>query len=417
MLNRKFTTFNSRTNHSRDVVRHTMDILMTSINNNILQSLPIIIIGLIMVAIGIYGFILPSIKCAKKNLTHYANKKILPIQTVEIFALIVMPILGYIFLYIFKEEAELLDWNYIVSIWVLTAVNIYFYFFSRKNKFSTGPLTLVVIPSMLIIGIIIAIIQFIHFSPFLLYGSAFMIIFPLFSIFVFPIFSLIQSVILLSTELYSVLQLNKQIVLNSNNKSKIIEKLANFYFGKNALIAQLLTFPIFLTVAQFLFIILTEKPDSIIQAFLESSDGIFSQGINDNKRPPQPEYICTIAAYGNSRMVKPLHYGIRGGKVIRVTRQLKICNAFEEVMEEKYPKTQRFLRKQYDNLQIPIDKWKTVTIVSNILYIIIKPMEWFFLIILYLVCKNPETKIGKQYLQFNIKNQIFNNGLKLNFKS
>ena len=390
---------------------------MTSINNNILQSLPVIITGLIMVAIGVFGFILPSIRCAKKNIKHFTNKKFLPVQKVEIFALIVMPILGYVFLYFFREEAELLDWNYILSIWILTALNIYFYFFSRSNKFSAGPLTLVIIPSILISGIIIAIIQFIHFSSFLVYGSAFLIIFPLFSIFVFPIFSLIQSVILLSTELYSVLQLNKQKVLNSKNKNKVIEKLANFYFGKNALIAQLLTFPIFITVAQFLFTILTEKPDSLIQAFLESSDGIFSQGINDNKRPPQPEYICTIAAYGNSRMVKPLHYGIRGGKVIRVTRQLKICNAFEEVMEEKYPKTQRFLRKQYDNLQIPIDKWKTVTTVSNILYLIIKPMEWFFLIILYLVCKNPETKIGKQYLQINVKNQGFNNGLQLNYKS
>lgn len=358
---------------------------------------------LVFIAIGIWGFIIPSIKCAKKILVHNTAENILPIQPIEIFSLIVMPVLGNLFLFIFKEEAELLDWKYIITIWALTALSIIFYFLSRRKKYTTGPLTLVLIPSTLITGILLAIVQFIHFSPIIFIGGLFTgtsLLF--FSIFVLPAFSLVQAAILLSVELYSSLQLNKNKILKDTKKSDFINKLASIYFGKYHLIAQVITFPIFITVVQFIFIIFTGKPDSIIQAFVESGDGLFSQGRNDNYTPTT-EYICTIAAYGNPKLVKPLHWGHRHGSVIRVTRQLKICNAFEEMLAEKVPKTQKYLRKVYDGLQIPVDKWKKVTLISNTLYIFIKPMEWTFLIALYLLDKNPETKIARQYLPINSK--------------
>jgi len=377
------------------------------------------IIGwLIFISIAVFGFIIPSIKCAKKNLKENTADKILPIQPVEIVALIVMPLLGNIFLYILKEEVELLDWQYINVIWVMTILSISFYFLSRKKKHSIGPLTLAVIPSVLITGIFLAIFQFIHFIPLILIGG--FIIgtnFFIFSIFLFPAFSLIQMAILLAIELYSVLQLNKNKVIHDKKKSAFINELANIYFGKYYLIAQIITFPIFITIVQYLFMIFTEKPDSIIQAFIESSDGLFSQGRNNNVSRSPPEYICTIAAHGSSKLVKPLHWGNRHGNVIIVTRQLKICNAFEEMLAEKMPKTQRHLRKIYDNLQIPIDKWKKVTLISNTLYILIKPMEWTFLVALYLLHKNPETKIGRQYLPINFQQFVNCNKVQTDIKT
>ncbi|WP_317167131.1 DUF6688 family protein [Winogradskyella wichelsiae] len=34
---------------------------------------------------------------------------------------------------------------------------------------------------------------------------------------------------------------------------------------------------------------------------------------------------------------------------------------------------------------------------SNITYILMKPLEWFFLMCLYLFCNKPEEKIKQQY--------------------
>ncbi len=78
----------------------------------------------------------------------------------------------------------------------------------------------------------------------------------------------------------------------------------------------------------------------------------------------------------------------------------KICNAFEEMLTERMPLVQKYLRKGYDGLQIPIEKWKEIESVANSLYILIKPLEWVFLVVLYFVEKEPEFKIGKQYLPF-----------------
>ncbi len=358
---------------------------------------------LVFIIVGVFAFIIPSIKCAKKIVNHNSEENGLPIKRIEIFALVVMPILGYLSLFIFRELGELLDWKYIAPILFLTFISIGSYFISRKNKHIIGPLLLALIPTTLTIGILLAIVQFIHFSPFLLLGAG-LLASPLFfiSAFVLPAFSLIQAAILLSAELYSSLQYNKSKVLNDNKRSKWINKLMSIYFGKYSLIVQLISFPIFITIVQYFFIILTEKPDDIIQAFIESSDGLFSKGRNDNQTSPS-EYICTIAGYGSSKLVKPLHLGYRRGSIIRVTRQLQVCNAFEEMLTEKVPKTQKFLRKKYDSLQIPIEKWKQVKLISNSLYILIKPMEWTFLIALYLFDKKPETKIAKQYLPMDLK--------------
>jgi len=358
---------------------------------------------LIFLIIGIFLFIIPTIKSARKILKHRTADNVLPIQANEKFALIVMPILGNLSLFLFREDAELLDWRYIIVIWVLTFVSIYFYFLSRTKKHTTGPLTLVAIPSALTMGTILALLQFVHFIPFFLIGGSFAAS-PLFffSIFVFPAFSLIQVTILFAVELYCALQYNKNIVLNDINKNDLINGLATIYFGKYYLIAQVISFPIFITIVQYVFIIVTQKPDSIIQAFIESRDGLFSQGTcNICVSNSNPEYLCTIAAFGSDKIVKPLHYGYRQGNTIRVNRQLKICNAFEEMIAEKTPTIHKCLRAFYDGLQIPIEKWKKIKLVSNILYIIIKPMEWTFLLALYVFEKYPETKIGKQYLPIN----------------
>ncbi len=357
--------------------------------------LVIVIIGLpIFFGLGIYGFILPAIKQSKRMLSPNFEKETYPIQVNEILFLVVVMSLGYGSLCMIKTEFELLDWDYISSLWLYAGISILFYFISRRYKYHSGPLLLVIIPSALGTGIILFVVEFIHLFPMALLGGVF---FP-FTFFALPIFALAYAVILLSVELYCVLQLNKSRFKERENKGLMYRFLHNLYFGRYAVLAQVLTFPLFITLVQCLFMLLGQEPDDIIKTFTESHDGLFGHGrCQDCVSYGNSEYICTIAAFGSPKLVRPIHIGHRHGQLIKVTRQLKVCNAFEEMLIERAPKTQKVLRKFYDDLQIPIEKWSKVKTIANVLYILIKPMEWTFLFTLYLLEKEPEKRIAKQY--------------------
>ncbi|MBC7863307.1 MAG: hypothetical protein IAF38_10055 [Bacteroidia bacterium] len=109
-------------------------------------------------------------------------------------------------------------------------------------------------------------------------------------------------------------------------------------------------------------------------------------------------YLCSVAAFGNKKLVKPTRNGIRGGKLILVNRQLLIANAFENWFEDHSPRLHKIMRGTYDAMNIPADKWAQKRSIANFFYIVMKPAEWFFLCWLYLFDKKPETRIAKQYL-------------------
>jgi hypothetical protein len=76
-----------------------------------------------------------------------------------------------------------------------------------------------------------------------------------------------------------------------------------------------------------------------------------------------------------------------------------IANAFENVLEEKTPKMHRVIRDFYDKYGFPIaDYIRTNKVACDITYIVMKPLEWLFLIVLYLVDVNPENRIVVQYM-------------------
>lgn len=118
--------------------------------------------------------------------------------------------------------------------------------------------------------------------------------------------------------------------------------------------------------------------------------------------PPPVEmeahYLCTVSLRGHRKIVKPLRYGIRRNQKIVVNRQLCIANAFEQVLEEKVPKMHRFIRYVYDKYGYPLSKHINTEVSADIIYIIMKPLEYFFLFVLYLVDKKPENRIAIQYL-------------------
>lgn len=144
-----------------------------------------------------------------------------------------------------------------------------------------------------------------------------------------------------------------------------------------------------------------QPADSLIQAFTQTSDYGFSQ-LNeacDNIRCGE-HYLCSVAANGNPKIVKPLRYGKRNGGKIICNRQLLVSNAFEEMLQQKLPALHQFTRNQYNSVGKKIHKYYFLfekKWVSNAVYCFMKPAEWFFLICLYCTDKNPEKRISRQY--------------------
>lgn len=66
--------------------------------------------------------------------------------------------------------------------------------------------------------------------------------------------------------------------------------------------------------------------DAPIKAFTDTADWTFSKQL-----PPPPlkyegHYLCTVAAGGHKKIVKPLRYGTRWGATIVVSRQYAYRN-------------------------------------------------------------------------------------------
>lgn len=141
-----------------------------------------------------------------------------------------------------------------------------------------------------------------------------------------------------------------------------------------------------------------QAPDAAIKAFSETANYTFS-----TKIPPQnvfydEHYLCTVAAGGHRRVVKPIRMGRRHGHDVVVNRQLMVANAFEQILEEKTPTFHKHVRGFYDRYGLPIARLIKSKYVADIIWFIMKPLEWFFLFVIYLVDEYPEDRIARQYL-------------------
>lgn len=109
-------------------------------------------------------------------------------------------------------------------------------------------------------------------------------------------------------------------------------------------------------------------------------------------------YLCTVAARGHPALVKPLRMGKRHGKTIIVNRQLQIANAFEDLLHELTPRFGKFCRQTYDLLGLPISRLISKPLLSDLVYLAMKPLEWFFYLFLVLFDpENPEKRIARMY--------------------
>ena len=162
-------------------------------------------------------------------------------------------------------------------------------------------------------------------------------------------------------------------------------------------LAVLLMFPL-LGIIIMVLVLFGQAPDSIVKAWTETSDWTLSQ----RQAPPNlyydEHYLCTVAAGGHRRIVKPIRKGVRHGHEVIVNRQLCIANAFEEVIQEKTPRFHRAVRSFYDRYGFPVAKLIRKKWQADVVYIIMKPLEWIFLVVLYLVDVHPENRIAVQYM-------------------
>lgn len=141
-----------------------------------------------------------------------------------------------------------------------------------------------------------------------------------------------------------------------------------------------------------------QQPDSIILAFTQTSDWILSTEIAPPPVAYDTHYLCTVSLRGHRKLVRPIRYGIRKGEKIVVNRQLCVANAFEQLLMEKTPRFHRAVRKFYDTYGYPISRHINTAWSADIVYVIMKPLEWFFLLVLYLLDVKPENRIASQYL-------------------
>jgi len=153
-----------------------------------------------------------------------------------------------------------------------------------------------------------------------------------------------------------------------------------------------------------------QKPDSIVLAFTDTYKQGFSQldyecaGVVCGGH-----FLCTVAAKGHSGFVKPLRSGIRGGQPITCNRQLLVANAFEELLEQKLPGLHRPIRALYNKVGDFIHRYYGVfnnKWVADLVYVLMKPLEWFFVVVLYAADRKPENRIAQQYMDWNDRKKL-----------
>lgn len=160
---------------------------------------------------------------------------------------------------------------------------------------------------------------------------------------------------------------------------------------------------LFIAVLEIIFILTGQGADAALKAFTDTADWTFSQQIPPPPKEYKGHYLYTVAAGGHKKVVKPLRLGTRHGATIIVNRQLCIANAFEDYIQEKLPRFHKAIRGAYDKYGYPVSKHITTPRRADAVYILMKPLEWAFLVFLYLFDTKPEQRISRQY---QYKNEV-----------
>jgi hypothetical protein len=259
----------------------------------------------------------------------------------------------------------------VISLFILHVLSVFAYAISRKRPQLLIPTIEILILGGLLLGIILQWLLAVHFGRWLAYGLALSPVAlpaasPLFAITLF------------------VLQVRRRLILHVKALPTLAKStgftlvLLGFYVAITALFAK--------------------RSTAVFDVFSQTCDYTFSRLpiVIDNS--PCGHYLCTVAACGHPRLVRPLRVGIRRGYPILVNRQLATANAFEELLQEKFPRIGRLARKTYDFWGLPVSKYLNARIWADLVYLAMKPAEWFFYGFLLLADPGcPEERLNRMY--------------------
>lgn len=170
------------------------------------------------------------------------------------------------------------------------------------------------------------------------------------------------------------------------------------YKGANLFLVGVVCILPILGILVMVLLLFGQQPDGVILAFTKTSDWILSGEISPPPVAYDTHYLCTVSLRGHKKLVKPTRFGLRRGEKIVVNRQLCVANAFEQLIEERAPKFHRAVRNFYDTYGYPISRHINTAWAADVVYLIMKPLEWIFVFVLYLFDEKPENRISSQYL-------------------
>ncbi len=288
------------------------------------------------------------------------------------------------------------------SIYVLIGLAIAAYFYSVYKKNVGPPIVELLVHVLLLVGIALNIVLMFHLDIFIaLFGN--------------------PSIILLFT--LALLENHKKLLHATRNfKSENnffllwIWKLLHATWWVKYPVLLGLAFPFMLVLAVVLFLF-GHQPDAFILAFTDT----YKHGLSELDHLCENvtcggHYLCSVAANGHPVVVQPTRLGVRGGRRIICNRQLLVSNAFEELIEERAPKFHKVIRRHYNKVGDLVHRYYAVfnnKLVSDVVFVIMKPAEWFFVVMLYLFDTKPENRIAQQYLNRQERKAIQDNLLGL----
>lgn len=318
---------------------------------------------------------------------------------VEILSIVILPIF---FLYTADyglendccEGTAVFSPEHSVGIYVLIIFSIIAYGFTTFRKQLFTPILELLLNLFLVLGLVINVLLCIHLTT-------------ISEGYLYWIFGNIPVIMLFLIQLYKNHQL-LQYYITANNipSNSIFGRISSYILNLKPILKYplliILLIPILVLLSSFL-ILFGQKPDSLISAFTDTYKYGFSQldYMCDNVECGG-HFLCSVGANGHKNIVKPVRLGERNGGIIICNRQLLISNAFEDLVQEKSPKFHKFIRNKYNKVGFIVHKYYTIfniKWISDLVYLLMKPLEWLFLISLYIFDKKPENRIAVQYLK------------------
>lgn len=271
------------------------------------------------------------------------------------------------------------------------------YFYSSYRELISTPIVEVLVNSFLLFGIVLNIFIAIQTKDtFLAVGGNVTII--------------LLAILVLAKNQKAFIEQSQEIGLSPKNKVESLAwKILHLQPFIKYPILFVLCLPALIIIAAILLLV-GQKPDSIVKAFTDTYKHGFSQwDYKCDNVQCGGHYLCSVAAKGHTNIVKPQRRGIRNGHNIICNRQLLIFNAFEDLVQDKLPYLHKLVRRQYDKVGNFIHCYYNIfnnKFISDIIYILMKPIEWFFILVLYTFDRKPENRIAKQYISNIDRQQI-----------